>query len=105
MAKIKTHVNDCKRLIGYGFKKVHKHLDEYANIYPIKLKGEYHRKYRHTEKHINEMKNRFSEIEILAAKIHLIRDYEIYILNKPFYEVKLEEIDILWEKCKIYLHK
>lgn len=103
MAKIKTHMEDCIRLIGDGHRNVHEHLDAFTKQYPIHTHLEYHRKFRHTEKYVNE--SNWGFYRKLAAKIHIIRDYELYVLRKPFSMVEIEEIDGLWEKVKGYLHK
>lgn len=101
MAPISIHFEDCERLLGKGYIEVHRDLDEMANKYPPPLYLEYHRQFRHTENYIEK----FKYYEKLAAKIHIIRDYELYVLNKPFYLVEIEEIGGLWEKVKQYLHK
>jgi len=101
MAKIKTHVEDCERLLGKGYKHIHIWLDEYTKKYPVYTYLEYHRQFRHTEKAIEKL----GFYEKIAAKIHIIRDYELYCLNKAMDLVELEEIDRIFEKCKQYLHK
>lgn len=102
MASIFTHFEDCERLLGKGYIQVHRDLDEFAHKYPPQIYLEYHRQFRHTEKYVNEIKGFYKK---LAAKIHIIRDYELYVLNKPFDNVEIEEIDELWERVKTYLHK
>ena len=102
MAKLKTHEEDCERLLGKPFTHVHKWLDEYAAKYPTQIYLEYHRKFRHTEKAIKE--RQFGFYDLIAAKIHIIRDNELYVLKKPFDMVEIEEIDELYEKALQYCH-
>lgn len=101
MASIYTHFHDCERLLGKGYIHVHRDLDECAKKYPPQIHLEYHRQFRHTEDYLS--KKGWGFYEILAAKIHIIRDYELYVLNKEFDKVEIEEIEELWEKVKKYL--
>lgn len=104
MAKIQTHIEDCERLLGKGYKEVHEWLDHYAKDYNPYVYLEYHRKFRHTEEALEEKFKEWGFYKQQAAKIHIIRDVELYVLNKPMDQVEIEEIDELFEKAKEYLH-
>lgn len=102
MAKRQTHIKDCERLLGKGFDHIHADLDRYATKYPPQIYLEYHRRFCHTVEYLEEQNWDF--YEMFAAKIHIIRDYEMYVLNKEFSKVKIGEIDELWDKVQKYLH-
>lgn len=102
MASIRTHEEDCVRLLGAPYTHVHEWLDEYAKKWKPYLYLEYHRKFRHTKKAIEEAEFGFYELQ--AAKIHIIRDCELYVLNKPFDQVEVEEIDGLYRKALEFCH-
>ena len=105
MAKIKTHCDDCIRLLGAPYKEVHEWLDFYAKKWNPGKYLEYHRQFRHTDKALQEQFKEWGFYRQQAAKIHIIRDNELYVLNREFDRVEVEEIDGLYEKCKQYLHK
>ena len=105
MAKIKTHCEDCERLLGKPYKEVHEWLDHYAKKFNPGIYLEYHRQFRHTEKALNKQFEKWGFYRQQAAKIHIIRDNELFVLRKPFFQVEIEEIDALFEKAKKYLHK
>ena len=104
MARIETHCEDCIRLLGKSFIEVHKWLDFYAKKYNPHVYLEYHRRFRHTDEALSAQFENWSEEQQMAAKIHIVRDYEMYVLIKSFAEVKLDEIDDLFEKAKGVLH-
>ena len=99
MAYIKTHIEDCERLLGKGYYPIHRWLDEYAIDYPVGIYLEYHRKFRHTKDALDKQFKEWGFYEIIAAKIHIIRDVELYVLQKPMDQVEIEEIDELYEKA------
>lgn len=105
MAKRKTHNEDCERLLGKPFEHVHAWLDEYVKKYPIRIHLEYHRKFRHHAEGVKHIKKEWGFYAETAAKIHIVRDNELYVLFKPFYEVEIEEIDDLYKKALQYCHK
>ena len=105
MARIETHEDDCMRLIGAPFSEVHKWLDEYAKQFRPHVHLEYHRKFRHHDRGVKEVELRWGPLYALAAKIHIIRDVELYVLNKPFREVMGDEIEDLYIKALKYCHK
>jgi hypothetical protein len=106
MARQKTHIEDCERLIGHRYEHIHEWLDHYAKKWPIQLYLEYHRQFRHNKKVLDEQFKEWGFYEVMAAKIHIIRDYELYVLQKPMDRVEVEEIDALYEKAvNNYCHK
>jgi hypothetical protein len=104
MARQTTHIEDCLRLLGAQYGDVHRWLDHYAKDYPPSTHLEYHRKFRHSVKALEEKFKEWSRYQRMAAKIHIIRDCEQFVLTKPFDQVEIEEIDELFEKAKQYLH-
>lgn len=104
MARRKTHIEDCERLLGKGYDEVHEWLDHYAKDYNPQIYLEYHRKFRHTEEALDEQFEHWGHYQRMAAKIHIVRDCELFILNKPMENVEIEEIDELFEQAKQFLH-
>jgi hypothetical protein len=68
------HVEDCKRLIGRGWARVHSFLDQYANVFPPPIFNEYHRTFLHNRRGLELIKARWGEEAELAGIIHLVRD-------------------------------
>ena len=98
MAKIKTHCEDCIRLLGKPYKEVHEWIDAYAKKYNPFTHLEYHRKFRHNKPALDKQFKDWGHYQKMAAKIHVVRDYELYCcMTKPFYLVEIEEIDGLFE--------
>ncbi len=102
MSKRKTHNKDCLRLLGKDFDEVHAYLDFYTAEFPVYIYLERHRQFRHNAKGIRECQEFFGPWGELAAKIHLVRDNELYVLTKPFDQVRIEEIDELYKKALKY---
>lgn len=98
MARRKTHIEDCIRLLGDGYDHVHAYLDFYAKKWPPHLYTEYHRKFRHNGQAVERCKEMWGFYAERAAMIHLIRDNELYVLQKPFCWVEVEEIDELYDR-------
>lgn len=105
MAGRKTHCEDCLRLLGKPYDEVHEWLDFYAKKWNPHIYLEYHRQFRHNVKALEEKFKEWGFYRRQAAKIHIIRDNELFVLRKPFYKVEVEEVDDLFEKAKQYLHK
>lgn len=103
MARLKTHKEDCMRLLGEEFEEVHLWLDEFARVWKPEKYLEYHRQFRHNQEGLDDIVELFGERGLLAAKIHFIRDTEEYTLKKPMSEVKLEEIDELMKRALKYI--
>ena len=107
MSSIDIHEEDCMRLIGAPFNKVHKWLDKYAKKWNPFVYGEYHRKFRHNREGVKEVGKMWGPLYEKAAKIHMIRDVELYVLHgsgKMFRDIMGDEIDELYEKCLRYHH-
>lgn len=103
MAKIKIHEADCERLIGKKHTRIHKWLNEYTKDYDPAVFLKYHRKFRHTEEAIEKQAEKWNFYEKIAAQIHLIRDYELFVLRKPMDMVTLDEVPELFKIVKKYL--
>jgi len=104
MAKIPTHIDDCMRLLGAPFEMVHRWLDQYSKKYNPHIYLEYHRKFLHHRLGVEACEARFGVLGMRAAKIHIIRDVELYVLSKQFREVMGDEIDELYEKALKFCH-
>jgi hypothetical protein len=104
MATIDTHIEDCMRLIGAPFEKVHRWLDQYAKKFNPHTHLEYHRKFLHHKNGVKRCGELFGPLGERAAKIHIIRDVELYVLSKQFRDVMGDEIDELYEKALKYCH-
>ena len=104
MARRKTHIEDCERLLGKGYDHIHEWLDACTKDFPINKYLEYHRKFRHNKETLNKQFTIWGFYEILAAKIHIVRDYELWVLQKPMYDVEIEEIEELYESALTWCH-
>jgi hypothetical protein len=105
MAGRKTHMEDCRRLLGSGFEHVHAYLDKYAFKWPPPLFLEYHRKFRHHAGGVKAVKELWGDAAEDAAKIHLIRDVEIYVLKDVFWKaVTYNHLDAIYEQALKYCH-
>jgi len=104
MARRDTHIEDCMRLLGAEFNMVHAYLDQYVVKWNPSIFLEYHRKFLHHKNGVAKCKELFGVLGEKAAKIHIIRDVELYVLKKPFREVMGDEIDELYEKALKYCH-
>ena len=98
MAFLETHIEDCERLLGNPFTYVHLWLDWYAKKYPPNKFLEFHRQFRHNDYGVSVMKHEYGFYAETAAKIHIIRDTEMYVcIKKMFNAVEIEEIDDLYK--------
>ncbi len=102
MARIQTHEDDCMRLLGAPFYKVHAYLDFYVKKFPPHIHLEFHRKFRHNRKGVAMCKELFGPLGEKAAKIHMIRDVELYVLSKAFSKVMGDEVEHYYERCLAY---
>lgn len=98
MAKVYTHIMDCKELLSEGFEYVHQWMDFYEKKYPYQIHFNYHRKFRHNIKGLREIHETWGDEALLAGRIHLVRDDEQYLLNKAFREYKFSEIHNIFIK-------
>lgn len=98
MASRKTHNEDCFRILGQEFDHVNAWLDAKAAQYPPPLFLEYHRRFRHNKYGVKMIRKKWGLIAEQAAKLHIIRDVEIYLLKEEFHKVvTYENIDVLFE--------
>jgi hypothetical protein len=103
VASRKTHCEDCFRILGQEFDHVHKWLDAKASKYPPPLFLEYHRRFRHNKQGVKIVRKKWGLMAEAAAKIHIIRDVEIYILKEEFYKaVNYENYNKLFETALKY---
>ena len=105
MAYIKTHCEDCEMLLGQPYENVHRWLDEYTKEYPVDKYLEYHRRFRHNKKGVEEVKKMWGIEAEMAAKIHLARDAEWPPLPKSLHKMKEAEVTEFVEACYRYFPK
>jgi hypothetical protein len=98
MAQILVHMEDCIRILREPFKEVHQWLDYYARIFTIRPYLAYHRFFRHNKRGMIYIKNRWGVLAEDACKVHLIRDYEDFILTTAMSNVKYYQINKLCNK-------
>lgn len=104
MATIKTHIEDCERILGEPFEEVHRWLDELAKKWNPVIHFEYHRQFRHHAEGVAYIKEKWGFYAEQAAKLHIIRDNEMY-LPVPVIDIMREDmIDELYEKALKYCH-
>lgn len=105
MAKISTHCEDCENVFGKPFKEIHEWMDYYAKKWNPFTYLEYHRQFRHHAKGIQEVIDTWGYYAGQAAKLHLIRDNELFLM-KPvdFNTLREDEIDELYELILEYCH-
>ena len=105
MAKIKTHCEDCNHVFGKPFKEVHEWMDYFAKKWNPFTYLEYHRQFRHHDKGVQECIKEFGHYAGQAAKLHMIRDFELF-LKKPvnFITLREDDIDELYESILQYCH-
>ena len=104
MAKIKTHIEDCETVLGEGFEHVHRWMDNYAKRWKPHIYLEYHRQFRHNAKGVEWVKEKWGHYSCQAAKLHLIRDNEMYLSVYPIQALREDQIDELYEKALKYCH-
>jgi len=71
---IPEHNQDCRRLLGKAWEKVHRYLDQYAEIFPPRYYDQYHRTFLHNRYGIEVVQARWGRQAELAAIIHIVRD-------------------------------
>ncbi len=104
MAKVKTHIEDCERILGEPFEKVHRWLDAFARKWKPEIYLEYHRQFRHHAEGVKKVGEMWGFYAERAAKLHIIRDNEMY-LPLPVIDIMREDmIDELYEKALNYCH-
>lgn len=103
MARREVHIDDCMRLLGAPFNMVHEYLDFYVKKYPPPIYLEYHRKFRHNRKGVAKCLELFGPLGEKAAKIHMIRDVELFVMqDKLFDKLMGPDIDSYYERCLSY---
>ncbi len=103
MARREVHIDDCMRFLGAPFDKVHAYLDYYVEKYPPHIYLEYHRKFRHNRKGVAKCGELFGPLGEKAAKIHMIRDVELYVMQEKLFDKMMgDEIDFYYERCLAY---
>ena len=105
MAKIKTHNEDCEAVLGESFEHVHRWMDELAKKYNPFIHLEYHRQFRHHAEAVAYVKEKWGFYAERAAKLHIIRDNEMYLPGVyPIQAIREDMIDELYEKALKYCH-
>ncbi len=103
MAYRQTHNEDCFRILNQEWDEVNGYLDAFAAKYPPPLFLEFHRKFRHNDWGVKQCKKKWGLVAGTAAKIHIIRDVELYVLTAEFHKaVHYENIDELYERALVY---
>jgi uncharacterized protein DUF6915 len=74
MPSFAEHCAESIRLFGEPFEEVHRWLDEFAGTPPYGMK---HRKKRHHEAGVNEVRRLFGEPAARAARQHIISDLKM----------------------------
>ena len=100
MSYLDVHEDDCIRLLGKPYSEVHVYLDELADIFPVNKWGAWHRRYRHNMKGVKYCLHKWGEMAEMAAKIHIVRGWYVYIDNYNLVEI-LELADKLLPKLHI----
>ncbi len=92
MAKIKTHIEDCKQVLGEGYEEVHRWLDHFAKEWNPSIHLEYHRQFRHHAEGVKEAGKKWGYYSEVAAKLHIIRDCYMYI---PYFDINTLREDMI----------
>lgn len=69
MASLAQHKRDCIQFLGNDFEDVHRWLDACFTQF-----GPYHRRVRHHDRGIREVREKFGDKGAIAALIHILRD-------------------------------
>ncbi len=104
MAKIKTHIEDCENILGEGFEEVHRYLDEFAKKWKPHIYLEYHRQFRHHAKGVEKVKEKWGHYAEQAAKLHIIRDNEMYLPGITMATIREDMIDELYKRALQFCH-
>ena len=103
MAEIDMHIRDCKFFLGSGYKDVHIWLDQFTKMFPTGIFNDYHRTFLHNHYGIKILEDTMNKDIVLAAKIHIIRDYDDKIdLRKKY--VKKEDIEGVYKKAVMWFN-
>ena len=74
MALKVEHEKDCIQKLGEPFMEVHRWLDEFAEKFPVSIFQDQHRKYRHNDAGVEEIRRKWGDRAAEAAEIHIKRD-------------------------------
>jgi len=105
MAKVETHMEDCERILGNPFEHVHRWLDEFAKKWKPHIYLEYHRQFRHHAKGVEEVKEKWGFYAEQAAKLHIIRDNDMFLPTSIIDIMREDQIDELYKLALQYCHK
>jgi len=103
MAKIETHCKDCLQVFGKEYREIHEWLDEYAKQYNPMLYFELHRKFRHHDDGVKQVEVEFGYYAAQAAKLHIIRDNELYV-NFDINTLREDDIEDLYQRALEFCH-
>lgn len=104
MAKIKTHCDDCTQVFGKEFREVHEYLDHFAKKWNPFIYLEYHRQFRHHDKGVQEVLDKWGFYAGQAAKLHIIRDCQEYVIFN-IETVREDDIDKLYKQALKFCHE
>jgi hypothetical protein len=69
MASLSVHCRDCELELGEPFEQVHRWLDEL-----FRLKGPAHRKFRHCQEGVEQVRAKWGDRAARAAELHILLD-------------------------------
>jgi hypothetical protein len=104
MAKIKTHIEDCERVLGKGHEEIHRWMDELAKKWKPYHYLEYHRQFRHHDEAVKYIEKKWGWYASQAARLHIIRDNEMYLPMPVMDIMREDQIQELYEKALHYCH-
>jgi len=87
MADLKTHSNDCVKILGSSFREVHEWLDRFADKKDPKIE---HRQKTHHWDGVIEAVEKFGPKSGAAAIIHILRDINGIMPSKIDVEIVIE---------------
>jgi hypothetical protein len=98
MPGIEVHCKDCLEMLGKDYYDVHRWLDSMARHFPPPRFLDYHRTFFHNSYGLEIVKCRWGFEAMIAAQIHLIRDYDDnVVLNRSLESLnELAAKAILW---------
>jgi hypothetical protein len=104
LATIKTHIEDCERILGEDFQYVHDWFDKFAKEWNPHIYLEYHRQFRHNQKGVDYIKEKWGFYAQQSAKLHIIRDNDMYLLLPVIDIMREDQIDKLYEHAVKFCH-
>ena len=90
MHSFEQHCENSVRLFNEPFKQVHAFLDEFARQRGI---GVRHRKFRHHEAGIEEVRRRWGDKAAEAARAHIIADLRMDLWAEGYMPIPKDEQD------------